>query len=342
MQIKHNTNVGYYTIDFEEKNNLVNAVNNIILPDSRNILKLCTNKTYYNMLPFVERIDWLTSDHYNLCVIKAIEEKQKINVKENVLAIRTLILEIQRLSCNLNSLRNLFILTRDNVLKNICTDIIETLFSYYETICGHRIFHNFHTLGGFNQNFTVGNFEKTISLIKNISFKTLYLIDIASNIPSIKTNLSELACVQEFENDLRMTGEYFYYSDDKIKNILINKFDMKKQCAYYRFLKTIDDLKKSLEILNYLKSLNLAFNTNELKDHNTISNTTYNSLIASPRGILNISFSTNKNNLISQILIKDPSSVAINRLKNSLEKTLTDDIKLVVNSFFISFLEIVK
>ena len=342
MQIKNNTNLGFYNIDLDEQNKT--NINKIFLSDSRNILHTCINKTYFNLLPFIERIDYLSSNHYGLCVLKAIEEKHEFTLKENVSIIRTLILEIERIICNLNSLRNIFYLTKDIILINLCTEIIETILSFYEIISGHRIYHNLHTLGGFNQNFTVGNFEKTIILINSINEKIMYLIDIAINLPSIKTNLLDLACVKKIEEktDLRISDEYFYYSEQKIKLILNQEFAIEKFCAYSRFLKLIQDIKNSLNILKYLKTTNVTFNTHELKNYNTNCDTFYKSQIQTPRGILEIDFSTNNKNLIHQIFIDDPSTRIINHVKNTLSNTLVDDINLAINSFFISFLEIIK
>lgn len=317
MLYKFNTNFGYYSIDIEEKNFRISKLNNFLLFSSRDILSKCKNKKFYNVIPYIERIDYSTSSFYSLCFVKAIEEKQKINVKQNVQSIRNLLLEFENINFCLLSLRNLYYITEDLVLINVCTEIIESIFSYFETITGHRLYHNFFTLGGFNQNFTIGNFEKTVNLIVFITKRVKYFLDIAIDLPSIKTRLEDLAIVEDEQGK------------DKI-------------CAYKRYLRLLKSLQKSVQNLKDLTVSDITFNVTELQNYDTKPSEKYNTSIISPRGTLSFAFETSENNLIQNLIINDPSTLIFKIMTKNLNKILVDDVNLAINSFFVSFLEIVK
>jgi len=342
MKIKFNSCLGFYIIDLVEEHNLIKRINNFNILDSRNILKTCLNKNYYNVIPFIERVEFTSANNYSLCFIKAIEEIQKIKVKDNVNIIRVILLEFQNIYSNLIGLLNLYKISKDLILINLTNIIIDSLLNYFELISGHRIYHNMNNIAGFNQNFSIGNFEKTKNLIKDLYKKLNYLFELSIKIPSIKTKLEFLSVNKNPKiNDLRKVEPYFFYKDNTILSI-IEKNHTTTSCSYKRYLESIDSIKKSLSILEYLTKESTTYSLNELTNYSTQINTSYASSIQTSRGILSIEFVTDSDNKIIELKVSDPSSELFKQMIGNLENIIVDYTNLAVQSYFISFMELAK
>jgi len=341
MQIKHNTCFGFYIVDFLEENNFIKKINTFNILDSKNILKACLNKPYYNLIPYIERIDFSSCNHYALCLIKAIEEKHEIKPKNNINIIRVILLELENILNKLYGLLNLFKISKDIILINQINIILDAILAYYETISGHRIYHNFHTINGFNQNFSVGNFEKTKNLIQTLDNKLNYLFELAVKIPSIKTKLEFLSNNDAVEIDIRKTDPYFFYKESSIFKIIENNKET-GSCAYKRYLAQINSIQKSLLILNTLSKDNVTYDLSDLENNTTLENTFYSSSIQTPRGVLELQFKTDSNNKIFEINVLDPSSQIFKQMIKSLDNIIVDYLNLAINSYYINFMELSK
>ncbi|RLF61483.1 MAG: NADH-quinone oxidoreductase subunit D [Thermoplasmata archaeon] len=115
----------------------------------RGFEKICENRSYVQVVPLTDRLDYLSSMGNNMAYVKAVEDLLEVEVPERAEYIRVIVLELQRIASHLASIGffsndlgmafTLFMYTmRDR----------EKVLNLFEMLCGARLTYNFIRIGG--------------------------------------------------------------------------------------------------------------------------------------------------------------------------------------------------
>jgi NADH-quinone oxidoreductase subunit D len=121
----------------------------------RGIEKLAEGRTYTQIIPFTDRMDYLTSMSNNLAYVLAVEKLAAIKVPERAEYIRIIMAEMMRISSHLMGVG--FFL---NDLGAMMTPVLymwrerEKLLDLFEMVCGQRLTYNYMRIGGVSQDIT--------------------------------------------------------------------------------------------------------------------------------------------------------------------------------------------
>jgi NADH-quinone oxidoreductase subunit D len=118
----------------------------------RGIEKLCEGRTYTQIIPFTDRLDYLTSMTNNLAYVLAVEKLAGIKVPERAEYLRIIMSETMRISSHLMGVG--FFL---NDLGAMMTPVLymwrerEKIMDLFEMVCGQRLTYNYMRIGGVSQ-----------------------------------------------------------------------------------------------------------------------------------------------------------------------------------------------
>lgn len=121
----------------------------------RGIEKLAEGRTYTQIIPFTDRMDYLTSMSNNLAYVLAVEKLAGIKVPERAEYLRVIMAEMMRISSHLMGIG--FFL---NDLGAMMTPVLymwrerEKLLDLFEMVCGQRLTYNYMRIGGVSQDIT--------------------------------------------------------------------------------------------------------------------------------------------------------------------------------------------
>src|SRR4030042_1254114 len=115
----------------------------------RGIEKLAEGRTYTQVIPLTDRLDYVTSMSNNLAYVLAVEKLADIKVPERAEYLRVIIAEMMRISSHLMGIG--FFL---NDMGAMMTPVLymwrerEKLVDLFEMVCGQRLLYNYMRIGG--------------------------------------------------------------------------------------------------------------------------------------------------------------------------------------------------
>jgi NADH-quinone oxidoreductase subunit D len=118
----------------------------------RGIEKIGENRTYTQVIPLTDRLDYLASMTNNLACVLAIEKLAGIKVPERADYIRIIMAEAMRIASHLMAVGFFF-----NDLGAMMTPVLymwrerEKLLDLFEMVCGQRLTYNYMRIGGVSQ-----------------------------------------------------------------------------------------------------------------------------------------------------------------------------------------------
>jgi len=118
----------------------------------RGIEKIGENRTYAQVIPLTDRLDYLASMTNNLACVLAIEKLADIKVPERAEYLRIIMAEAMRISSHLMAVGFFF-----NDLGAMMTPVLymwrerEKLLDLFEMVCGQRLTYNYMRIGGVSQ-----------------------------------------------------------------------------------------------------------------------------------------------------------------------------------------------
>ncbi|MCJ7515132.1 MAG: NADH-quinone oxidoreductase subunit D [Dehalococcoidia bacterium] len=118
----------------------------------RGIEKIGENRTYAQVIPLTDRLDYLASMTNNLACVLAIEKLAGIKVPERAEYLRIIMAEAMRISSHLMAVGFFF-----NDLGAMMTPVLymwrerEKLLDLFEMVCGQRLTYNYMRIGGVSQ-----------------------------------------------------------------------------------------------------------------------------------------------------------------------------------------------
>ncbi len=131
----------------------------------RAIEKICENRTYAQIVPFMDRFEYVTSMACDWVYCLAVEKISNIEVSERSEYIRVIMVELNRIASHLIFLGT-FGLDLGAVTPFLyCLREREWIMDLYEATCGQRLLYNYIRIGGVSKDLPVGFEKKCIEFI---------------------------------------------------------------------------------------------------------------------------------------------------------------------------------
>jgi ech hydrogenase subunit E len=357
MKVFINSPFGNAELDAHQRNKKLFGVTMENGFNSRKIVETCLyHKEPLKMIPYIERIEQSSHNHYAVCFCMLIEKAAGISVENNVQVIRTIMLELERIYSHTLYLNRMFSYTDNVVLINHTITLRDLFLDCFEELCGHRMFGTGHVFGDINFNVSSGN----IKLIKQVLEKTTKVFNkikkLAHKNPSLGSLFKYSAVISEADiqrydltgpfswfkgtnQDLRKKAPYLSYGEQAV----FDNSEMDGNCIYSRIWRIIDDIDRSVKIVDLLiEKHNPVYQRKEELGQPILPKGEYSNMIESPRGTIELSIDVNKTGSIEGISVSSPSDRNKNVLNSSLTGIQSDYIVPAFESLYLSMMEIDK
>jgi NADH-quinone oxidoreductase subunit D len=114
----------------------------------RGIEKMCENRTYLQIVPLTDRLDYVGSMYANWAYCRSVERLTGIRVPERAEYIRVITCELQRMASHMMSIGSSGADTGAFTLFVYAFDVREQLVWLFEELCGARLTYNYVRPGG--------------------------------------------------------------------------------------------------------------------------------------------------------------------------------------------------
>jgi NADH-quinone oxidoreductase subunit D len=114
----------------------------------RGIEKICENRTYLQIVPLTDRLDYVGSMYANWAYCRAVERLGGIRVPERAEYIRVIVCELQRIASHMMSIGSTGADTGAFTLFVWSFDLRERVVELFEELCGARLTYNYVRPGG--------------------------------------------------------------------------------------------------------------------------------------------------------------------------------------------------
>lgn len=133
----------------------------------RNFEKICENRTYTQVIPFTDRLDYLAAMNCNFGYCLTVEKLMGITVPERAEYIRVIMAELNRIASHLFAIGT-FVqdLGAFGTPLLYCLREREKLMDIFEMACGSRLTYNYYRIGGVSDDIPEGFVEKVREFIK--------------------------------------------------------------------------------------------------------------------------------------------------------------------------------
>lgn len=114
----------------------------------RGIEKMCENRTYLQIVPLTDRLDYVGSMYANWAYCRAVERISAIRVPERAEYLRVIVCEMQRIASHMMSLGSAAADTGAATMFIYAFDERERIVELFEELCGARLTYNYVRPGG--------------------------------------------------------------------------------------------------------------------------------------------------------------------------------------------------
>jgi len=114
----------------------------------RGIEKMCENRTYLQVVPLTDRLDYVGSMYSNWAYCRAVERLASIRVPERAEYIRVIVSEMQRIASHMMAIGAASADTGAATMFIYAFDERERVIELFEELCGARLTYNFVRPGG--------------------------------------------------------------------------------------------------------------------------------------------------------------------------------------------------
>jgi len=223
--------------------------------------KLAESRSYFQYLPMVDRVDYLSSFFCAAAFCYAVESIADIKVPKRAEYIRLITMEFNRISSHLLWLASFLLDLGATSPLFYAFREREEIVSLFEQLTGQRMMYNFYTFGGVKNDFPEGWIPKALELCKKmpkmfdeyeaIITKNPIFIERTKNIgiltPEMAINYGISGAnlrASGVNLDLRKSSPYSVY-----KNIDFNVPLAKNGDSYSRYLVRIAEMRESVKII---------------------------------------------------------------------------------------------
>lgn len=350
---------GPYDLNIRYRGNKILSSSSSFGYCERNIINHVKSLSALKAIPFIERIDPYSWQHYSMCFCALIEQSLNIQEDQKLSNIRTILMELERILSHSYYIKTTVSYSQNVVLHNLIMGIKDYVLEMQEEITGRRIFAASNHFGGINFSISHGNIkliENTCNKIKkdlkefyDLFFNNRAIISLFDNQSIINNRTAikmtgPLSWINGEVKDLRLTDPYWGYQDNEVRKITSRKFKADTNCIYTRLLSIIHDANNSLDIIGTIISRNdlIYANKNKLFDDYHLKPGSYSHKIEAPRGILSMKIHIGEKFNIENLSITSPSQINDVSVNNALNGCKIEQADLVFKSLYLSPMEIDK
>lgn len=117
----------------------------------RGIEKMAENRTYLQVVPLTDRLDYVGSMYANWAYCRAVERLADIRVPERAEYLRVIVCELQRIASHMMGVGASAADTGAFTMFIYAFDVRERVIELFETLCGARLTYNYVRPGGVSQ-----------------------------------------------------------------------------------------------------------------------------------------------------------------------------------------------
>lgn len=137
----------------------------------RGIEKMCENRTYLQVVPLTDRLDYVGSMYANWAYCRAVERLAGIRVPERAEYIRVIVCEMQRIASHMMALGSSAADTGAFTMFIYAFDVRERIVELFEELCGARLTYNYVRPGGVSFDLPEGWLDSLSEYLKGIRAK---------------------------------------------------------------------------------------------------------------------------------------------------------------------------
>ncbi len=134
----------------------------------RGIEKMCENRTYLQVVPLTDRLDYVGSMYANWAYCRAVERLAGIEVPERAEYLRVITCELQRIASHMMSIGSSGADTGAFTAFVYAFDIREKIIELFESLCGARLTYNYVRPGGVSFELPEGWAEDCARVVREI------------------------------------------------------------------------------------------------------------------------------------------------------------------------------
>ena len=350
---------GPYDLNIRYRGNKILSAQSSFGYCERNIINQIKSLSVLKAIPFIERIDPYSWQHYSLCFCTLIEQALNIQEDRKLCNIRTILMELERILSHSYYIKTTISCSQNIVLHNLIMGIKDSVLDISEEITGRRVYAASNYFGGLNFSVSHGNIkliEKTCAKIKkdlqefyDIFFENPSMLSLFNNQATINNKTATkmtgpLSWINSDVQDLRLTDPYWGYQDNEVRKISSRKYKADTNCIYTRSLSIINDVNNSLDIIATIISRNDIIYTkkDKLSDSFSPKAGNYSQRIEAPRGLLAMTIHIGEKLNIEKLSIKTPSETNDAAVSDALNGCNIEQVDLGFKSLYLSPMEIDK
>ncbi len=137
----------------------------------RGIEKMAENRTYLQVVPLTDRLDYVGSMYANWAYCRTLERLADIAVPERAEYIRVIVCELQRIASHMMGLGASAADTGAFTMFVYCFDLRERIVEFFESLCGSRLTYNYVRPGGVSFDLPDGWLEDVSAFLETIDAK---------------------------------------------------------------------------------------------------------------------------------------------------------------------------
>lgn len=323
----------------------------------RGLEKMAENRTYLQYLPIVDRIDYLSGFFCSYAYISAVESLTEIKTPIKAQFIRTLTMEMNRITSHLLWL-GCYLLDLGATSPLFYTFLErEKLLNIFEDLTGSRMMYNYYTFGGVKRDIPTDILNKIKNFTENFPNAINEYEDLITNNPIFlsrtkKTGILTKETATEYSitganlrasginKDLRKDSPYLVYNKLKF-NVPTNK----NSDSHARYLVRIQELRESNEIIKQcIEWLFNNTNDDDIKSDVNILNIkptgTAIGEVESTRGLMQCYIEANGTKYPTRVKWRTPSFYATQMINEIAKGHLLPDLMAIFGSLDIIMPEV--
>jgi NADH-quinone oxidoreductase subunit D len=129
----------------------------------RGIEKMAENRTYLQVVPLTDRLDYVGSMYANWAYCRAVERLAGIRVPERAEYLRVIVCELQRIASHMMSVGSSAADTGAFSMFIYTFDVREGIVELFEELCGARLTYNYVRPGGVSKDVPEGWFDRVLA-----------------------------------------------------------------------------------------------------------------------------------------------------------------------------------
>jgi NADH-quinone oxidoreductase subunit D len=141
---------------------LITRVDPVIGYLHRGIEKMAENRTYLQVVPLTDRLDYVGSMYANWAYCRAVERLAGLRVPERAEYLRVIVCELQRIASHMMSIGSSAADTGAFSMFIYTFDVRERIIEFFELLCGSRLTYNYVRPGGVSKDVPEGWLESVL------------------------------------------------------------------------------------------------------------------------------------------------------------------------------------